>query len=130
MREKAVFVEVGLLRGRKARPVVSTTALEIHVRSVDHSVRTAFPAFISDEELDTIAPGPVTTMAAIELCLADLWHRAKDGYVIADFDFIDHMAAGAARRRLRAVRSTWTRKALHAGRRFWDALNRDNFVPL
>ena len=71
---------------------MSPLALEIHVRAVDHSVHTECPAFISDTSLDGIAPARVTTMAALELCLAEVWHRAQDGYVIADFDLIDHLS--------------------------------------
>jgi hypothetical protein len=130
MREKAVFVEVEALRGRKSGRVVSPVALEIHVRAVDHSVRTACPAFITDDGLNSIASGQVTTMAALELCLAGLWHRAKNGYVVSDFDLIDHMSACEARRRLRSMRSLWARRALDACRRSWDAINRENFIPL
>ena len=130
MREKSVYIEVETLRGRTAGPTVSAVALEIHVRVVDHTVQTAFPAFISDEDLDAIAPGPITTVVALEMCLAGMWHRAKDGYVISDFDFIDHMSASAARRRVRAARVRWTRRTIDACCRGWRALNRENFVPL
>jgi hypothetical protein len=130
MREKSVFIEVETLRGRTAGPAVSAVALEIHVRVVDHTVHTAFPAFISDEDLDAIAPGPITTIVALEMCLAGMWHRAKDGYVISDFDFIDHMSASVARRRMKAARHRWTRRTIDACRRGWRAVNRENFVPL
>jgi hypothetical protein len=119
MRDKAVYAEIGTLRDRRKTLALSALALEIHVRAVDHSVHTSCPAFISDEGLDEIAPARVTTMAALELCLAEVWHRAKNGYVIADFDLIDHMSAGAARRRLRA-----------ACLRLWRELNSEKFVPL
>jgi hypothetical protein len=130
MREKSVFIEVATLRGRTSGPAVSAVALEIHVRAIDHTVHTPFPAFISDEDLDTIASGQVTTIAALELCLAGMWHRAKDGYVVSDFDFIDHMSAGPVLRRLRRMRSRWTRNTVSACRHAWEVLNRDNFVPL
>ena len=128
MREKSVYIEVETLRERTAGPAVSAVALEIHVRVVDHTVQTAFPAFISDEDLDAIAPGPVTTIVALEMCLAGMWHRAKDGYVISDFDFIDHMSASIARRRVKAAKIRWTRKTINACVRGWRAVNRDNFV--
>lgn len=130
MREKWVFAEVETLRARPAGPMVSTVALEIHVRAIDRTIRTAFPAFVSDNDLDAIASGQVTTLAALELCLAGMWHRTKDGYVVSDFDFIDHMSAGIVRRRLRTARSRWTRTTVIAFHRAWDFLNRDNFVPL
>ena len=128
MREKSLYIEVETLRERDAAPAVSAVALEIHVRVVDHTVQTAFPAFISDADLDAIAPGPVTTIVALEMCLAGMWHRAKDGYVISDLDFIDHMSASAARRRIKAAKIRWTRKTINACTRGWHALNRENFV--
>jgi hypothetical protein len=119
MRDKVVYAEIETLRGRGKGAALSPVALEIHVRAVDHTVHTMWPAFISDEGLDAIAPARVTTMAALELCLAEVWHRAKDGYVIADFDLIDHMSASPARRRVQA-----------ACRRLWRELNSEKFIPL
>lgn len=119
MRDNAVYAEVETLRDRGKGPVLSPVALEIHVRAVAHSVRTSCPAFIADEALDTIAPARVTTMAALELCLAEVWHRARDGYVIADFDLIDHMSTSPTRRFLAAV-----------CRRVWRELNGERFIPL
>lgn len=120
MRDDAVYAEVETLRERGGKaPALSPIALEIHVRAVDHTVHTSCPAFISDDALDTIAPPRVTTMAALELCLAEVWHRAKDGYVIADFDLIDHMSESPTWRRLRA-----------ACRRLWRELNSEKFIPL
>jgi hypothetical protein len=123
MHDKAVLLEVEALRERRRKgPTLSPLALEIHVRAVGHSVHTAFPAFISDDGLDAIAPGHITTMAALELWLADVWHRASDGYVIADFDLIDHMSAGPVRR--------WARSAVDGCRRVWRQLNSERFIPL
>ncbi|MCU1698500.1 MAG: hypothetical protein JWR34_4563 [Mycobacterium sp.] len=119
MRDDAVYAEVETLRERAKAPALSPIALEIHVRAVDHTVHTTCPAFISDEALDAIAPARVTTMAALELCLAEVWHRAKDGYVIADFDLIDHMSESPTRRRLLAF-----------CRRLWRELNSEKFIPL
>jgi len=119
MRDDAVYAEVETLRERAKAPTLSPIALEIHVRAVDHTVHTTCPAFISDEALDAIAPARVTTMAALELCLAEVWHRAKDGYVIADFDLIDHMSESPTRRRLLAF-----------CRRLWRELNSEKFIPL
>jgi hypothetical protein len=116
MHDKAVLVEVEALRERlREGRALSPLALEIHVRAVGHSVHTAFPAFIPDDGLDAIAPGHVTTMAALELCLAEVWHRASDGYVIADFDLIEHMSEGFVRRFARKV---------------WRELNSEKFIPL
>lgn len=126
MRERMVFDEVAALRRRTTGPTISPVALEIHVRSIDRAVHTPFPAFVSDDDLDMIASGSVTTIAALELCLAGLWHRAKDGYVVSDLDFVDHMSASPMQRRLRRVRSQWIRRTVTA----WRVLNRDNFVPL
>ena len=92
------------------------------MRAVGHSVRTANPAFISDAALDTVAPGHVTTMAAVELCLAGLWHRTTNGYggyVIADSELIDHMAEVRVLRRFKA-----------ACRKVWRELNSERFIPL
>ena len=60
-------------------------------------------AFIADERLDSVGPGRVTTMAALELCLAGLWYRASDGYVIADLDLVERLAEPVGRRRMRAI---------------------------
>jgi hypothetical protein len=122
MRVKSVFTEVETLLCRNNLRDVSPLALEIHVRTVARTVRTANPAFISDAGLDAIAPGHVTTMAAVELCLAGLWHRTSNGYggyVIADGDLIDHMTAPSVVRRIKAV-----------ARRVWQELNSEKIIPL
>ena len=121
MRVKSVFTEVETLLCRNKMRDVSPLALEIHVRAVGRSVRTANPAFISDAGLDSIAPGHVTTMAAVELCLAGLWHRTTNGYggyVIADPELIDHMAEVRVLRRFKA-----------ACRKLWQELNSERFMP-
>jgi predicted PolB exonuclease-like 3'-5' exonuclease len=72
--------------------------------------------------LDAIAPGNVTTMAAVELCLAGLWHRTTNGYggyVIADAELIDHMAQVPLLRGFKAV-----------CRRVWRELTSERFIPL
>jgi hypothetical protein len=119
MRDSAVYAEIVTLRDRRRALTLSPLALEIHVRAVDHSVHTECAAFISDTSLDGIAPARITTMAALELCLAEVWHRAKDGYVIADVDLIEHLSVSRTRRRLRSV--------LH---RLWRELNSERFIPL
>jgi hypothetical protein len=122
MRTKTVFTQVETLLCRDDFRDVTPLALEIHVRAVARSVRTANPAFISDTGLDAIAPGPVTTLAAVELCLAGLWHRTAGGYggyVISDSDLIDHMAELPVLRRLKDV-----------CRRWWRELNSERFIPL
>src|SRR4051812_14451680 len=80
MRSRTVFTQVETLLCRTEFRDVSPLALELHVRAAARSVRTASPTFISDAGLDAIAPGPVTTMAAIDLCLAGLWQRSSNGY--------------------------------------------------
>ena len=122
MRVKSVFIEVETLLCRNNFRDVSPLALEIHVRAVGRSVRTANPAFISDAGLDAIAPGHVTTLAAVELCLARLWDRSTNGYggyVIADPELIDHMSEIPVLRRIKA-----------AFRRLWQELNSEKFIPL
>ena len=122
MRVKSVFIEVETLLCRNKFRDVSPLALEIHVRAVGRSVRTANPAFISDAGLDAIAPGHVTTLAAVELCLAGLWARSTNGYggyVIADPELIDHMSEVPVLRRIKA-----------AFRRLWRELNSEKFIPL
>jgi hypothetical protein len=122
MRTKSVFSEVETLLCRDAFRYVSPLALEIHVRTVGRTVRTANPAFVSDAGLDAIAPGRVTTMAAVELCLAGLWHRTATGYggyVIADADLIDHMSTSSVLRRVKA-----------ACQSLWRELNSERVIPL
>ena len=119
MHDMTVFVEVADLRARPTGRDVSLSALEVHVRVVDYTVHTDCPDFIDDAGLNAIAAGPVTTMAAIELCLAGLWRRIDNGYVIADDDFLRHMS-----------HSSLARKAAGLCRKVWDALNRETFIPL
>ncbi|MCP9274709.1 hypothetical protein [Mycolicibacterium arenosum] len=122
MRTKTVFTEVEALLCRDEFRYVSPLALEIHVRAVARCVRGANPAFIADTGLDAIAPGPVTTLAAAELCLAGVWHRAGSGYggyVISDDQLIDHLAEAPLLRGLKA-----------ACRRWWRELNSERFIPL
>lgn len=103
MRDSAVFAQVKALQARARCAALSATALEIHVRAVADRTGSMYPAFVSDGRLDAIAPGRVTTMAALELCMAGLWYRASDGYVVADLDLIEHFARPVRRRWIRAV---------------------------
>ena len=103
MRDSVVFAQVKSLKRKRHAAHLSGTALEIHVRAVADSAGTAYPAFVADERLDAIAPGAVTTMAALELCLVGLWYRATDGYVIADLDLVERFGEPTPRRWLRAV---------------------------
>lgn len=98
-----MFTQVKALQRQRRSAQVSAAALEIHVRAVADRTGSPFPAFVPDHRLDAIAPGPVTTLAALELCLAGLWYRAADGYIVADLDLVDRLAAPAGRRWLRAV---------------------------
>lgn len=119
MRDKAVYHEVARLRGRDRSKNVSLPALELHVRAAACSVRTDCPVYVTDAMLDDIAPGQVSTMAALELTLSGLWDRAHGGYVISDLELVERLGAGMLRRNLAS-----------ALRRSWRALNRDNFIPL
>ena len=103
MRDSVVFAQVKSLRQRRESADLSAGALEIHVRAVLDSAGTRYPAFIPDTRLDAIAPGPVTTMAALELCLVGLWYRAADGYVIADLDLVERIAEPAGKRWMRSA---------------------------
>jgi hypothetical protein len=103
MRDSVVFARVKTLQNRERSALLSTIALEIHVRAVADRIGTARPAFVPDDRLDAIASGRVTTMAAVELCMAGMWYRAADGYVIADLDLVEDMSKPARRRWLRAL---------------------------
>jgi hypothetical protein len=122
MHDMAVFMEVATLRAKPTGRDVSLSALEMHVRVVDYTVHTECPGFISDSGLDVVAPGALTTMAAVELCLVGWWRRLDGGYVISDDELIKHMA-----------QSTWTRKVVAkvvaASRRVWKALNSESVIP-
>jgi hypothetical protein len=118
MDDEPVFPHVDAVRS-----IVSPASREVHVRAVRHLARTTGAQFIDDAGLDGIAPGSVTTIAAIELCLAGWWRRLDGGYVIADViadrDPIDAMSRGRTWRRVGAV-----------CRRVWKALNSEKFIPL
>ncbi len=103
MRDSVVFAQVRSLKKKRETAHLSATALEIHVRAAADSAGSAFPAFIADERLDSIASGSVTTIAALELCLVGLWYRTIDGYVIADLDLVERLSQTTGRRWLRAV---------------------------
>ncbi|MBJ7336924.1 hypothetical protein [Mycolicibacterium sp.] len=119
MDDKSVFFEVEALRADQSRPVLSPASLEVHVRVIDHLAHGTGSNFITDEVLDTLAHGRVTTMAAIELSLAGWWRRLDGGYVIVDQELIDAMSHSPIRRRLAA-----------ACRRLWKTLNSETVIPL
>jgi hypothetical protein len=119
MDDRSVFFEVEALRADKARPVLSNTSLEVHVRAIGHLSSTTRSNYLGDRELDTLASGPVTTMAAIELSLAGWWRRLDGGYLIVDQELIDAMAHSPSWRRLAA-----------ACRRVWTRLNSETVIPL
>jgi hypothetical protein len=100
------------------------------VRAVARSVHTEWPAFIGYTDLDAIASGPATTMAALELCLAKVWIDARDGYVVADGELIELLSAGPADVWLRRTASRLTRATLGVMRKVWRALNEERFIPL
>lgn len=103
MRDSVVFAQVKSLQSMRRTAQLSAGALEIHVRAVVDRIGSPYPAFVPDERLDAIAPGRVTTMAALELCMAGMWYRATDGYVIADLDLVERLGEPPRRRWLRAT---------------------------
>jgi hypothetical protein len=120
------LAEIAMLRRQPRGSVISDAALEVHVRVVARSVHTDCPAFVSYSDLDEIAPGPITTMAALELCVAELWLDARGGYVIADLALIERLSAGTVDLWFRRVTSRLTQ----AMRWLWRALNDERFIPL
>ncbi|OFJ54060.1 hypothetical protein [Mycolicibacterium grossiae] len=123
MRDIDVSREARALRRDPRRSEVTTLALEVHVRAVARSTRSQRPSFVSDADLDAVAPPRVATMAAIELCLAALWRRAEDGYVVTDVDYVARVLVGGHER------ATW-RRPVAAARRLWATLNSERFIPL
>lgn len=119
MDDRAVSFEVEALRADLTRPVLSPSALEVHVRVVDDLTHAAGANFVADDRLDTLASGPVTTTAAIELSLAGWWRRLDGGYVVVDQDLIDAMARSPRWRRFGAT-----------CRKLWTALNSESVIPL
>jgi uncharacterized MAPEG superfamily protein len=126
VQDKAVFAEVALLQRKPRGRFVSAAALEVHVRTAARSVHTEYPAFVSYADLDAIASGPVSTLAAVELCLAKLWVQARDGYVITDIELIKRLSSGPVDRWLRQM----TAATSHGLRNAWRALNEERFIPL
>jgi len=103
MRDSGVFAQVRTLQSRPESARLSTLALEIHVRAVADRIGSPFPTFVPDERLDAVAPGRVTTMAAVELCMAGMWYRAGNGYVVVDVDLVEHLSRPGRLRWLRAA---------------------------
>jgi hypothetical protein len=129
VQDKDVFAAIGVLRRKPHGRHVSAIALEIHVRAVARSVHTEWPFFVGYTDLDAIAPGPTTTMAALELCLAELWIDARDGYVITDNELIEQLSAVPVDLWFRRTASRLTRATLSGLRKVWKALNEERFVP-
>ena len=125
MRNDDVFREVMALRRRPDTADVTASALDVHARAVARSSESIRPSFVSDADLDAVAPPPVTTMAAIELCLAGLWRRTDGGYVVTDVDYVADVVAHGFRSRRR-----WRHRVSVALRRLWTELNAERFIPL
>jgi hypothetical protein len=123
MRERHVFREVEALRRRADRSLVTRLGLEVHVRVVARCADVLRPSFVADSDLDELADPHVTTMAAVELCLAGLWRRTEGGYVITDVDYVAAALAAAEQPR-------WTRRLGAARRSLWAELNSERFIPL
>jgi hypothetical protein len=130
VQDKVVLGEIAMLRRKPRGSVISDAALEIHVRAVARSVHTDCPAFISYADLDDVAPGPITTMAALELCMAELWLDARNGYVIADLALIERLSAGSVDLWFRRAASGLARASVNGLRKLWRALNDERFIPL
>jgi hypothetical protein len=120
--DRAVFSEVAVLRDKPRGRFVTAAALEVHVRAVARSIHTDYPAFVGYADLDGIAPGTVSTMAAVELCLAGLWVQARDGYVVVDNELIRRLSTGTVSRLAHVTSRTL--------RTLWSALNDERFIPL
>lgn len=64
-------------------PVLSRSALQLHVAGVVNSIEDGRPGFVSDDYLNAIAAE--TTTAALELEAAGMWERRDGGYfIVAD----------------------------------------------
>jgi hypothetical protein len=129
VQDRVVFAEVAVLQHKPRGRFVSAAALEVHVRAVARSVRTEHPAFVGYTDLDAIASGPTSTMAAVELCLAKLWVQARDGYVITDNELMERLSAGSVWW-LRHTVSRLGHATLRGLRNVWRALNDERFIPL
>jgi hypothetical protein len=130
VQDRAVFAEVAALQRTQRGRFISAKALEVHVRAVAHSVCTEYPAFVGYADHDAIAPGPVSTLAAVELCLADLWVQARDGYVVTDNQLINRLSGGSVEWWLRHAVSGVTHATSRGLRNIWRALNEERFIPL
>jgi hypothetical protein len=130
VQDRVVFAEVAALQRKPHGRSVSASALEVHVRAVARGVLTDHPAFIGYDDLDAVAPGPVSTMAAVELCLADLWVQSKRGYVVADNDLITRLSGGPAEWWVRHGMSRVGHATGRGLRKVWRALNEERFIPL
>jgi hypothetical protein len=124
------LAEIAGLRRRSHGRVISDAALEVHVRTVARTAHTEHPAYVSYTDLDAVAPGPITTLAALELCIANLWLDARDGYVITDNELIERLSAGSVDVWFRRAASHLTIATLKALRSVWRALNEERFIPL
>jgi hypothetical protein len=122
-----VYVEVQTLDAHRPHPVVSRTALEIHVLAVTGSVGTQTPDFVADEDLDTVGSADAVTVAAAELCVAGIWERRDGGYLVLDHDLVDNLLSYNGRA---ALRHGLSRKAIDVGCRWLKTLNSDRFIPL
>jgi hypothetical protein len=128
--DSAVFAEVAVLQRKPRARFVSITALEVHVRAVARGVSTGCPAFIGYTDLDAIAAGTVSTMAAVELCLANLWVQSVGGYVVTDNDLIERLSTGSPSLWSRRAMLRLTHSASRALHNIWRVLNEERFIPL
>jgi hypothetical protein len=130
VRDSAVFAEVTVLQRKPRAQFISIAALEVHVRAIAQSAGTDSPAFVGYTDLDAIAPGPVSTMAAVELCLAKLWVQSVGGYVVTDTELIERMSTRSLDPWSRRAALRLTHSASRALRRIWRVLNEERFIPL
>ena len=125
VQDRAVLAEIAMLRRRSHTGDTSDAALEVHIRAVARSVRTECPAYVGYADLDAVAPGPITSLAALELCFADLWHDARGGYVVTDNELIARLSAGPVDLWFRRAIRNLIHTTLRVARKVWQALNEE-----
>lgn len=74
-------------------PVLSRSALQLHVAGVVNSIEGGRPGFLSDGYLNAIAAE--TTTAALELEAAGMWERRDGGYFIVADEMVKMAIDGA-----------------------------------
>jgi hypothetical protein len=68
-------------------PVVSRAAFQLHGHAIVNSAQDGHPGFVPDEYLNAISAE--TTIAAAELCAAEMWRRVDGGYEVLDREMVE-----------------------------------------